>query len=220
MANEFLTFQKFNDLELANEIAAQLTSAGIENYIENYQNFFDVSYANNKVDMDIHLKIRQPDFAKANLALDSLYARQLENIESDYYLFDFNNEELIEIINKPDEWGRVDYLLAQKLLKDRGVEIAPTELVKIKDDRLKSLAEPEPISRKWIFAGYLVSLLGGVIGIIMGVLLMSARKTLPDGNRVYVYNSTDRSHGKTMALLALIIFMISVAIRIFIAKQY
>ena len=38
---------------------------------------------------------------------------------------------LREIIAKRDEWGAFDYALAQKILRDRGQEVAPEELEKL-----------------------------------------------------------------------------------------
>ena len=46
----------------------------------------------------------------------------------------------------------------------------------------------------WVILGYISSLFGGVIGMFIGSILISAKKTLPDGRVVYVFNEGNRKH--------------------------
>ncbi len=120
MANDFTTFQKFQDPELAQDILNLLRQNHLECEIEDHNKFFDASFANNRIEASIILKIRKDDFEKADKILNDYYSTHLDTVESDYYLFEFTDEELYEIIARPDEWGKYDYLLAQKILKERG----------------------------------------------------------------------------------------------------
>jgi hypothetical protein len=60
------------------------------------------------------------DFAVAQRELEKYYRAQIAHAEDDYYLFEFSDAELNEILSKPDEWGDFDYQLAQQLLRERG----------------------------------------------------------------------------------------------------
>src|SRR5690242_12247312 len=120
MNETFLTFKIFKNKEVAEEIATILEQNGILYFIEYDVMAFDASYANNDLEKDYRLKIKQQDFEKANTILQNYYKAQLDKVDKDYYLFDFTDEELREIIAKPDEWGEFDYQLAQKLLADKG----------------------------------------------------------------------------------------------------
>lgn len=116
MIESFLTFKKFNDIELAKEIANRLTQNNIEFLLEDNQKQFDITFANNTFDPNISIKIKSKDFIKANEALGKYYKSRLDSVDNDYYLFEFTDDELFEIISKPDEWGPFDYQLSKKSL--------------------------------------------------------------------------------------------------------
>ena len=168
MTDTFLTFQKFNDIELAKEVAGRLKQNGIDYSLEENQKFFDPSFANNSIEPDISIKLKADDFSKAHKALEEYYNKTLDNVEQDYYLFDFTDEELIEIVSKPDEWGHFDYKLAQKILRDRGKEIKPEVAELLRTQRIKDLAQPDTTHKYWIYVGYFSAIFGGLFGIMIG----------------------------------------------------
>lgn len=220
MTDNLLTFQNFNDIALANEIAGILKQNNIDCIIEdNQRRYFDPSFANNTIDPDILLKLRADDFVKAHKVLDDYYKEKTETVDADYYLLRFSDNELIEIVSKPDEWGAFDYQLAQKLLKDRGKEIASDSVQNLKTKRIKDLAAPENASDLLIAAGYFFILFGGFIGIIIGWSLYYSKKTLPDGERVFVYTPKHRAQGKLIFWLSLIVFVASISIRLITLAQ-
>lgn len=213
MADTYLTFQKFNDAGLAQQIAERLKQNGINYLIENNQKFFDPSFANNTIDPDIIIKLRSEDFVKAHKALDEYYQKHLENVEEDYYLFTFTNDELREIITKPDEWGHFDYQLANKILRDRGKEIPAEEAAFLKTQRIKKLAQPEKEGSYWIYVGYFSAIFGGLFGIFIGWALAYLKKTLPNGERVFAYNENERKHGMTMLFISIFSLMFWIIFR-------
>lgn len=215
MTETYLTFQKFNDIELANEIAERLKQNDIECFVQDNQGkFFDPSFANNSVEADIAIKLKPDDFIKANKALEDYYKKHLDTVDKDYYLFEFSDTELIDIISKPDEWGKFDYQLAQKILKDKGREIKPDTVQKLKTQRIDELLSPEKANRFLIIAGYFFIFVGAVIGIIIGWSLYNSKKTLPNGQRVFVYRHEDRMHGSRILLMATIVLIVAIIIRL------
>ena len=204
MENPYLTFQKFNDAGLAEVVAGKLKELHIESQLENERPNFDPSYAFNHVEPTIHLKIQANDFPKAQSVLEEYYEGQLQDVDPDYYLLAFSNRELQEIIEKPDEWGHFDYALAKKLLAERGFAITPAKAGQLKEERLHELAKPETTGIYWIFAGYLLAILGGILGLLLGYIIAYLKKTLPNGERVYVYLAAERVHGKRILILSVI----------------
>ncbi len=215
MIETYLTFQKFNDIELANEIAERLKQNDIECFVQDNQGkFFEPSFANNSFEPDIAIKLKPDDFIKANKALEDYYKKQHDTVDKDYDLFEFSDNELTEIISKPDEWGNFDYQLAQKILKDRGKEIKPDTVQNLKTQRFDELSTPEKASQLLIFAGYFFVFFGAVIGIIIGWSLYSSKKTLPNGHRVFVYRNEDRMRGSRILLMGTIVIVLAIIFRL------
>ena len=201
-AEDFITFQKFNDPGLAIELAEELKQNNIA-YIIDDTNYFDPSFAVSETNKEYNVKLKKENFEKANDVLLQLSTTQLENVEKDYYLFDFTNEELMEIIAKSDEWSKFDFMLAQQILKKRGKEINAERIDSLKKQRLNELSKPEEGQKQLIFYGYAIALLGGFLSIFIGRHLMNYKKTLPNGDRVYNYSDTDRKHGKRILQFSL-----------------
>jgi hypothetical protein len=56
----------------------------------------------------------------------------------------------------------------------------------------------------WIIVGYITAFLGGVLGIFIGWHLLSFKKTLPDGQRVYEYDTNARKHGQKILIIGIV----------------
>jgi hypothetical protein len=199
-----LTFQKFNDPALAEIIASHLQDQGITCVVSDEDIPHDVNFANHQFEPTIHLKIPQEDFTRAQAALESYYQSQLSTMDPDYYLFTFTNEELMDIIRHPDEWGHLDYALAKKLLADRGQPISADRADLLKHQRIFELAKAEPTHPAKILVGYLGAMVSGIVGILIGYSLSRARKTLPNGEQVYVYPPSERRHGRRILILGVL----------------
>ena len=206
MSETLLTFQKFSDPELASTIAALLSAQGISSEVENEPQVFDPSYANNHFEPTIHLKLAPQDFDRANEALATYYQSQLDSIDPDYYLFSFTNDELLDLIQHPDEWGHLDYALARKLLTQRGQPVTPGQEATFRQQRLTELARPEKTHPLQIILGYFFAF-GGIIGFILGYIFAYMKKTLPNGEQVYLYPPNERRHGKRILVISAIIFI-------------
>jgi hypothetical protein len=72
------------------------------------------------VDPEINLMLRPEDFTRARTVLEQYYDTLVENTDPDYYLLQFTDVELLELVSKPEEWGIFDHALARKMLKERG----------------------------------------------------------------------------------------------------
>jgi hypothetical protein len=207
---QFITYRKFTEQSQADALIQVLRDNQIECETAEDRDSLDSLYGAKVFNRHFFVKIKQQDFAKADALLQEQSEKEVETVDQEHYLFSFTDDELFEILYKPDEWSEFDHQLARKLLKEKGRDISPETIELLKRQRIKELAKPEQESRIWIYAGYIFSLLGGWIGIAIGLILVTAKKTLPDGQRVYTYPANDRNHGILMFTIGLIMLALSV----------
>ncbi|OOV16979.1 hypothetical protein [Flavobacterium sp. LM4] len=214
MTENLTVFQSFPTLSQAREVESLLNENNIKTVLADNIPPLDVTFSGSTLQNQYEIKIDLSDFEKAGAVIEKDAENILDKIDPDYYLLSFTNEELYEVLLKSDEWNIFDYKLAQKILKSRGKSIDSEMLASLKKQRLEILAKPDENQKPWILAGYLFSFLGGGIGIVIGYSLWTSKKTLPNGDRVYSYNETDRKHGKTIFIIGLIVFPLALILKI------
>jgi hypothetical protein len=222
MKNEFLSFRKFNSPEQAEQLLDILTNNGIPYFIVDETSNYDPStLSGTSLQKTIMIKIKSSDFILAEKLLGEAASQNLENADKDYYLFSFKDEELIEILLKPDEWNAFDIELSKKILKEKGKAVNPELIEALRKQRLEDLARQEPSQKNWIIIGYICSIAGGFLGVCIGWHLMSYRKKLPNGELVYSFNDSDRKNGKIILITGIlfITFWLIVRICLEISKQ-
>lgn len=77
----------------------------------------------------------------------------------------------------------------------------------------KSFTEKESVNKPiqyncdgkgWIIAGYIFSILGGWLGWLIGVVLISSKVKLEDGTKVHKYNKPTRNQGWIIFVLGVV----------------
>jgi predicted HTH domain antitoxin len=215
MDPEFIKYRDFFEKETADELIQLLVENGIVYEVEEFRDVIPSAYQERMLSMGSTVKLRQADFQKVDTLLGERAKENLNEIDESHYLYGFSNDELLEVLSKHDEWSEVDYELSKKLLDSRGVRVSDAMLSELKNARLKELSAPEPKQVWLVRAGYLLALIGGFLGILIGWYLMTYKKVLPNGERLYGYSRQDRAHGK-------LIFIIGIAIALILAllKMY
>jgi hypothetical protein len=208
MTQEFLPFKKFFNDDEVQDTVEFFKKNNIDFEITNSDKYFDPSFARNSLNKEFWINIKSNDFEKANDLLNDYYSKQLDNIDKEYYLFSFSDQELLDIVLKPDEWGNLDYQLAQKLLKERGKEIKPEVIELMKTQRNEDLSKPEIADKHTLFFGYFSAILGGIFGMWIGWHMAYGTKILPDGRIVNAYEDYYRMHGKRIFVFGIICFII------------
>lgn len=227
--SEFVTYEKFATIGELKEFVELLQENNIPYELEDDIQLLDASFANPNHHRDYRIKLQQADFESVNELRNSIALLELDRVDPDYYLFDFTDEELIDLISKQDEWSPFDFQLAQKILKDRGKEVSSQQMDELKNSRIKELATVEKHSIGGIVSGYILTAFGGVlsfviygyistllvlIGLIIGGYIVSSKKTLPNGERIYTYSDSDRKQGKIILIIGAPMLIISVLIRL------
>jgi hypothetical protein len=207
--NEYVAFQSFYSEDEASVLSELFSQAGIENVIVKGKPIADEVIIGQDMDNKIFVKIKSSDFNKANKILEMQITNNIAQLESDYYLYSFSNEELFEIISKPDEWSKQDFLLAKKMLHDRDVTLSEKDVSDMTWKRIVEIGKPEKGSPFWIAIGYILSL-GGVLGFLFGLAYLNAKKILPDGTRVYVYDESTRNHGRNILIISCIFIIVDI----------
>jgi hypothetical protein len=213
------TFKIFNDRETAEDFAEVLSAQNISYFIEEDSLTFDPSYANNPLNKDYAIKIAPADFENARKAFENYFNARIDKADPDYYLFKFSDEELLDIIAKPDEWGSFDYALAQNILKKRGIKISEEEKEHFKADRLIELAVPEKEKQSMIVGYYVASILFFPIGIIIGWIWGYSKKQLPNGEKIHAYDANTQKHGRRLFIIGILLLLVFVVVTLLKGKR-
>lgn len=200
--NEFVLFQSFFTEDEAAYTIQQFRENGIDYRLDRSKELLDRAFIGENLEKKFFLKIRSSDFTRANQVLDARILQNITALEKDYYLFSFTNDELIEILRKPDEWSRQDFLIARKILDERGEHISEDVINDLKSKRINELGreESEPILS--IMAGYILALLVGIVGLFFGLAFMTAKKNIPNGKKVFTYSRSTRKHGRNIVIIS------------------
>ncbi|RYU87929.1 hypothetical protein EWM62_15670 [Mucilaginibacter terrigena] len=213
MSTELITYKKFNDAALANELAETLGRYNIPYTVEEESTLFNPTFYADETANDYAVKISADDFLKVN---DILKAEEMQSVAAvgpDHYLYDFTNQELTDLVSKPDEWSQFDNLLAVKILNERGVKITEQNIIQLHSKRLEELKAPEKPQLTWIIFGYFFAIFGGLLGAFVGWHLSTHKKILPNGEQVFSYTETDRAHGTRIFYLSILVLIIAIVLR-------
>lgn len=118
----FTTYQKLTNENETSQLISLLKINNIEYQLEDHSPTADIIFSNSEHEKEFWVKLKNEDFEAADKIQEDFYNSLVDTIDPEHYLFNFTNKELFEVINNQSEWSKLDFLLAQKILKDRGVE--------------------------------------------------------------------------------------------------
>lgn len=197
-------YRNFKVAESALELAELLKESGIEYQLSETMQIVDPSITGISVP-EFQVLLSPIDFPKANQIERKLAQASLGLVEPDHYLFDFELEELREIVEKPDEWSAFDFELARKLLADQGQTVSEENVDAAWQKRIKELASPENSDRLWVIAGFATLFFGGIASALIGFYLWKGQKTLPNGKKVANFSQKSQTYGRFLFFLGLLI---------------
>ncbi len=214
-SSPFAKFKEFPNMETATPILEMLKQYHLPiRVIQNRATFDGVLGVEHPERVELQIQLNH--FEKAREIIENEMILPVYATQKDYYLFNFSDDELYEVLLKSDEWGEFDYVLAKKILQDRGRTIDEDFLEVHQKQRLKDLAQPDTSSSTFVPAGYIFALLGGFLGILIGWMLWTQTKILPNGHRIPMYSEEDRRHGKIIFGIGIVILLTSLILEFII----
>lgn len=209
-------FRKSNNKYVIEEIALVLDRHSIVYKIIDNEKDFVPSFISDPGRIQYQLLISDIDFEIANKTIQDYYANDVV-IPEGYYLLEYSNKELNEILFKKDEWNEFDYEAAKKILTERGEKISDDEIKIINNIRLESLRNdyenPKEV-KNYITFGYIFAIIGCILSLAWGsvmfisyaiaIAIIRLKKQLPNGERVHYFNEKDRNHGKRILWISIV----------------
>lgn len=217
MSQNYVSFKKYPDAKEARAIQQLLIDNGIECTFIDGGSAMGSAMAG-ELSKEYELQLHPDNFEQAQTLLEKEAEGMMANLPEDYYLLDFTDEELYDVILKHDEWSEFDYMLARKLLTDKGKDIDENLIKVLRKQRIEDLSKPEQDQKVWVVVGYVLSLVGGFFGVITGYVLWTSQKTLPNGETVFTYSENDRKHGKIILILGIIMLPVIIGIRLLLVQ--
>ena len=126
--SQYTSYEKFFNPDQAQPVITILKENNIPYEFASIKQNIDQVIAGGGPAYLYEIKIQAEKFNLANRVLRENIQVDLDEVDPDYYLFGFSDFELIEIFRQPDEWGRLDYAIARKILESRGITYTNDEL--------------------------------------------------------------------------------------------
>lgn len=161
--------------EELNAASKLLHKAGINHRLAGTKAGFDImeiGRAGGPVDKLI--LVAKEDHASACKVMEESYAGT--PLPEGHFLRDASDNEILEILAAPEEWSFFDLAHAKKLARER--QLSAVDLAEKKAVHMDALREGKPAPKMLLTLGWLLALVGGVTGIILGVgIVISTEKT-------------------------------------------
>ena len=207
--------KKFKSINEADELAGFLKEHGVNPIVENNIPNFDVSFANNTINQDYLVYVLTDEFDKANQILEAYSKSFLADLPQDHYLYDFKEEELMEVITNKDEWSEIDFHLARKLLADKGIEFGEKEIEQFRQDKLAEEIKPKELKTGAFVAWLIASIFFPLVGLVAGAVFWTSKKQLLDGKRYFTYSKKSRALGRDIFMVSAVLLAILFFVRIY-----
>jgi hypothetical protein len=209
------SFKTGSTLEEANEIVTILAEHQIPSKVTEDTGDLDASLLGESPLKKFEVYINENDLIKAESVYVKIAEEDIDSIDLDYYLFQFTNEELLDLLVNKNEWSELDVILSRKILLNRGVKIDESELEQKQLERKEELSKPEGGQLGWLIFGYISIPFGGFIGLVVGYFIWQAKNKLPSGEKVPAYSEKVRMHGKIIFLISVIVFPLIFILRVY-----
>ena len=215
MTRTFKTFKTYPNVKEAKEVKRFLNENNVTSLLrDNFDCLDNITIGQNMYE----LQVKASHFDTAVKLLEERCEKMAEQVEGGHYLCSYTNSKLYDILITKDEREMFEYKLAKKLLAERGKPTDNQFIENIKAEKQKLKARPHINQAINIFAGYLLALLGGFAGIVIGYLMWNSQKQMPNGIKLYSHTEAERRHGKIIFGIGILIFAYLITVRMFDLK--
>lgn len=160
----FRTFKKETEVQ---DLIEAINKLGIDYKIQKVSiNLIPYLVFNTQEQSGIFIKLT--DLPKLEKMLKEQYKEY--HIE-EHPLNDLNNDELLDILKKQDEWSMEDSIVARRILNERGKHISDKQISEFKHHRMKELKKPKSGDKYYIALGFLLPVIALVLTFYIDVIL-------------------------------------------------
>lgn len=207
-SEDLIEFFRSQDPDALKHVISVLDDTSIAHQVITEEGGFDISAVGSGEDFEAFITIRTFDHSAARKALE---ADSLESeLPTDHHLLSSSDDELIEVVTHASEWSAFDVAHAQRLLSERGVDL--TKLEEERDQRIAHLKKGKPASKALILFGWVFTILGGLIGLLIAWSLSHTKDKTPDGE-FHRYDEASRKTGEVMTKVAVLMLIVTIYIR-------
>jgi len=195
-------FEKFLFQEDADYLHQLLHQNGIESALELPVTEFDAIVGHNRDNEYFIIKIAFKDFVLALQAIEN--DLKGKGIPTDYHLREMDTNELMEILEHPDQWSRFDGAAAKILLENKGIMLTDKKIKIMAAVRQDQLTRQRTISHSSYFILVLISIFGWIFPIVGGLMIYCLKQTNTDGKKRPFFSEGARIQGLVLAFIGVL----------------
>ncbi|MEO6036959.1 MAG: hypothetical protein ABIQ93_01015 [Saprospiraceae bacterium] len=224
----FEVYDRFQSVEDAQYLVALLQENAVPHQVEQPSRIVDSVFTGEGFVPKVFVRVHFSDFKKINWLIEQDTLRLIREHKIDlagHFLAEFSNQELIEVVNKPDEWNFDTATIARYLLQTRGVQYSEKQIAEKKEERLAEVRKPRSGSRIRIIALFVIGFLGAyfwgflflLLALPMGLYYWRDLSVDLNGGRFYTFDQPTRNLGMAIFFFTLAVFLLRLVV-IFIDK--
>lgn len=216
----FEVYRTFYTESDAKHLISVLQSSNIPHQIERPKPLMDAVMGGDPHSPKIFVRVRKEDFKRLNQMVEEDMLQLMTQFEGeldDHFLQEYTDEELMEVLRKPESWSMDVVVVARQLLKKRGLEVSTEAMQRMRAERLEIARQPQKINKQWLIALYLLAPLGALllfltlagylavlcISVGMGFYYWTSTTIDADGERFYTFDEAAQQHGKRIVWLSI-----------------
>lgn len=228
-SDHFEVYDQFHNQKDAKPLIELLKSNKIPYEVEVPKQLMDTVLGGEAHTPKVFVKIYPHDFQRVNhlVETDMLRLIREEKINlKNHFLSEYSDEELMDVLSKPDEWNFDTTIIARHLLQSRGVEITEQQIKGLQEKRLREIRKPRKGNKGWLVALLLLSTFGcflflwWFVGYLANLAICLGMSyyywmdvtTDPNGGKFYTFDPQTRNWGKAFFMLTVVSNLIFLAI--------
>ncbi len=192
-------FDKYFTREDTDYYLHLFTTNGLHPFVDPPSESFNAIFGNTQVDLQYVLRLPVEEFETAVALIGK--AIEKAGLPQDYYLHDYNNEALYDILKDTKSWSRQDVAAAAIVLKQRNFPIDENKLLEQKQAIKQEQKTQNQISLPVLVLFYVVAPVGSVLAVFVGLVIYFIKDIDLDGQKDFVFTDRYRRHGLWISLI-------------------
>jgi len=208
-------YKDFVSLEEARAFANMLDAHQIPYSAEVPKLIIDQTFVGTGMLPNTIIKLLPEDFQKVNALVTAQLAGATYSDVRDHYLNQFEDDELMAVFEKPDEWSIEDVQVAKVILRERGVAISDEAIQQQRTARLQAIRKGRMGNKAWMLFYFLSIILiimlhpiFFIAGVGMGYYYAYGRDVDLDGHKHFVFEPQTRFYGKFILYGGLLVLLV------------